>query len=184
MGALHRAWEQLTNFRYKEAARQYEDLAARGSINALISLGWMHTHGKLGPPDLDKAILFYESAVSAGSVRAKYRLARVLLRKNEAERARALLVEAGLQGHKPSIYWAGRMMTRGEGGDVDTDTGIAWLNHAADSGHAFARRELLRVERKDSRSPWRHIWLYCRLISLAFVVIPRMMKDPYGDDFY
>lgn len=177
-----RAWRALEAKKYEEAARLYRPLADSGSVHALIGLGWIHQNGFIGRPDQEKAIQLWEEAARLGSGLAKHYLGRAWKDKGDLAKARALFVDGAEQGHKPCMSMAGKMMVRGLGGPVETEAGVAWLVRAAEDGHVFAERELLRLDIQNSRSLLRRIWLYGRLVLRGFVLAPRMARDPYSDD--
>lgn len=110
---------------YEEAARLYQALAAQGSARALYNLGLMHELGNLGRRDETKATSFYERAASAGDADAQYYLGRLFERKGDFSSARKWLLEGAKQNHKPSLAMAGRMLVRGEGGEVEFRLGMS-----------------------------------------------------------
>lgn len=178
------AWRAMQAGNYEEAARLYEPFAAQGSETALICLGSMYERGRLGTRDEEKAISLWEKAACAGSAPAKYRLGRLFEEKGHFSSARKWFVEGAKQNHKPSLYMGGRMLMRGQGGDVESHTGRAWMVRAADGGHAFAQRDLLRMQIRDSSSLWVRLKLYRELIRLIFSATARYSRDPYSEDFH
>jgi TPR repeat protein len=180
---LDRAWRAMEARNYAEAARLFEPLAARGSETALLNLGWMYKNGHLGPPDREKAMSFWEKAASAGSASARHHMGRALMESGDLQRARALFIEGANQGNKACMSMAGKMLVRGRGGEVSHDAGVAWLTRAADDGHAHARRELLRLDMQSSRSLPRRLWLWWKVILLAFATFFRALRNRYSDDF-
>ncbi len=179
-----RAWRAFEADNYEEAARLYEPLAARGSETALLNLGWMYNNGHLGPPDREKAMSLWEEAAKGGSATAKHFLGVAWKQKGDLQRARALFIEGAELGHKACMSKAGKMLVRGEGGEADSQAGVAWLVRAADSGQIFAQRELMRLEIQNSRSLLGRLWLYCKVIWNTLASIPRFIRNPYSDDFY
>lgn len=181
------AWEKLDAKKYAEAAQLFDALAARGSIYALINLGWMYEGGHLGAPNPTRAIALWDEAARAGGVNAKYRMARALLRGADPERARALFLEGAEAGHKPCIYWAGKVLVRGQGGPVDREAGLSLLKRAADSGHEFARRELLRLEMKETPTMLGRLRVRGKILRLAFRFLRRAAREPdirYSEDLH
>lgn len=178
------AWRAMQAGHYEEAARLYEPLAAQGSETALICLGTMYERGRLGTRDEEKAISFWEKAASAGSAPAKYRLGRLFKDKGDFSCARKWFIEGAQQNHKPSLYMGGRMLMCGQGGEVESQTGHAWMVRAAEGGHAFAQRDLLRMQIRDSRSLWARLKLYRELFRLWLSAIRRHARDPYSEDFH
>jgi TPR repeat protein len=178
----NRAWSVLETGAYEKSARLFEPLAERGSVTALLNLGWMYNNGRLGPRDIEKAISFYERAARTGSASAKHYLGNALRRKGELQRARALFIEGAEQGNTPCMTMAGKMMVRGQGGVKDLQAGTAWLERAAGTGHLYARRELLRLEIEKSRSPFGKLRLWGKVVWGAFAIIPLVTRDPYSDN--
>jgi TPR repeat protein len=180
-----RAWEALKAEKYQEAALLYEPLVARGSLDALINLGWMFNRGHLGAPDPQKAMSLWEQAARMGSVDAKFRIARTLIANGESLRARALFLEGAELSHKPCMYWAGRMEVRGQGGPTNHEAGVALLKRAADSGHVYARRDLLRLELTDAGSVLERLRVRAKLLSFALATFRRAVREPdfcHSDD--
>jgi len=178
-----RAFEALEAGDYEVSARLFEPLAAGGSETALLNLGWMYCYGHLGPPDAEKAIALWEEAARGGSAAAKHHLGCEFKKAGDLQRARALFIEGAAQGDKACMNMAGRMMVRGQGGEVDFETGVAWLTRAADSGQVYARRELFRLELLQSRSVFGRVWIYGKMIGYVLSCVPRLARNPYGDDF-
>jgi len=176
------AWQAMNEGRYEESARLFEPLAKRGSEPALINLGWMYHRGRLGRPDLDKAMSYYERAANSGSARAKHYLGRALIEKGDAQRARVVFVKGAGQGNTPCMFMAGKMLVRGQGGDPDTQGGVAWLARAAESGHVHAQRELLRLEMRSAPSLWHRMLTLRKIIRLVFANASRAANDQ-SDDF-
>jgi TPR repeat protein len=182
-----RAWEALESCDDAEAAKLFEPLVARGSTYAMVQLGRIYERGAQGAPDLNKAMSLWEEAARLGSVYAKYTMARSLRRTGGEARARALFLEGAEQGDKRCTYWAGRMLVRGQGGEPERAAGVALLTRAADNGHIFARRELLRLELRDERSVLGRLRVRGKIVLLALTVIPRAFREPdlrYSDDFH
>jgi TPR repeat protein len=113
-----------------------------------------------------------------------YRLARLLKDKGDLSRARTLFIEAASQGHKPSMYIVGKMLMRGQGGEIEARSGREWLVRAAEGGHAFAQRDLLWMQIESCGSMRDRIGLYYKLVVLGCSLIPRFARDPYSQDLY
>jgi TPR repeat protein len=179
----HRAFDALEAGNYAVSARLFEPLAARGSETALLNLGWMYCYGRLGPPDREKAIALWEEAARGGSAAAKHYLGRAFKKAGDLQRARSLFIEGAEQGNTACMNMVGRMLVRGQGGDADFQTGVAWLTRAADSGQVYARRELFRLEALRTRSWLRRVWVHGEMIRYVLSFIPRYARNPYSDDF-
>ncbi len=180
------AWEALEAKRYIEAARLFESLVARGSTYALICLGWMYNRGHLGAPDPKKAIALWEQAARAGSVEAQHRIARAVLRRGDRARALALFLECAERDYKPSIYWAGRVLVRGQAGPADRDQGLALLERAAGRGHALARLEILLLAFKEAPTFFERLRAGIGFVKGGYEHVCRAAREPdpqYSDDF-
>jgi hypothetical protein len=81
------------------------------------------------------------------------------------------------------MYWAGRMLMRGEGGDADLQAGVAWLTRGADGGHAFCRRALFGLEMRNSASLSGRLLVHCKMIWYVLGMIPRLVRNPRSPDF-
>jgi TPR repeat protein len=182
----HLAWEMLDARKYEDAAQLFDALAVRGSVYALINLGWIYERGHRGAPDPKKAIALWEEAARAGRIDAKYRIARALLRGGDPTRARGLFLEGADVGYKPCIYWAGKMLVRGQGGPADRDAGLLLLKRAAESGHEFARRELLRLELRETSTMFGRLRVRGKFIKAAVALVRRITREPdllHSEDF-
>jgi TPR repeat protein len=180
-----RAWELLKAKKYQEAAPLFEQLAARGSSYALLSLGWIQNYGHLGAPDPKKAISLWEEAARMGNDSARFRIAGTLFHKGDRVRARALYLQGAVSGHTPCLHRAGKMLVRGHGGPADREAGVALLTRAANNGHVYARRELLRLEFLDARSMLERLRVRVKLLALAIATFRRAVREPdlrYSDD--
>ncbi|MBP6012271.1 MAG: sel1 repeat family protein [Alphaproteobacteria bacterium] len=174
------AWEMLEARKYAEAAQLFDALAARGSVYALINLGWMYNRGHLGAPDPKKAIALWEQAARAGSVEAQHRIARALLRSGDRARALALFLECAERGYKPSIYWAGRALVRRQAGPADRDQGLALLERAVERGHALARIEILLLAFKEAPTFFGRLRAGIRIVKGGYDHACRAAREP-GD---
>ena len=100
-------------------------------------------------------------------------------------RARTLFLEAAGQGDTPSMYTAGHMLFRGEGGEVNRAAGVALLTSAADSGHIWAQRALLRLQLADARTMRGRLHVHWKVLRLAWSMFAKAARDPdfrYSDD--
>jgi TPR repeat protein len=58
------------------------------------------------------------------------------------------------------------MMVQGRGGPVDSDTGVAWLEKAAASGHTFAQIHLLAIKEGKAKSIFEKVSIRMKRIPL------------------
>ncbi len=155
----HQAWRLTRARNYERARPLLESLAERGSPWAMNQLGRLHRDGKFGTPDLHNAIALFDKAVCVGHVPAYKCLGCAHLRKGDYESARIAFITGAELGHKGSMVMAGLMLVFEPRGETDTQTGLAWLNHAAygTNGQATVReypRTGLGCLRLGSRAIW------------------------------
>jgi hypothetical protein len=91
------------------------------------------------------------------------------------ESARIAFIKGAEQGQKRSMVMAGLMLVFEPRNETDTETGLAWLNHAAYGANAKAANvELARTGLGRMR-------LWSRAIWLALVAATRARFDPNYD---
>lgn len=169
---------------YEQAAQKFELLAAQGSLMALENLGCIYERGRIGPRNEEKAISYWEAAARVGSASAMHRLGWLSKDRGDLSRARSWFIESAEQGYKPSMYAAAKMLTLGQGGEIESQAGHGWLARAAQGGHAFAQRDLLQMQMKNTRSYWGRLKLYCKLIWLGFSLLPQYARNPYSENLH
>ena len=135
------AYAALRARKFDVALKRFSELAASGSPDAWISLGWMHQHAAGVPRNFREAEDCYTKAIALGHIPANFHLARLLVRKRAYKDAFAYFSVAADKGHIPSTYWLGILYLKGEGIDKDVSKAEVYLKRAAESGHLFARRD-------------------------------------------
>ena len=122
-----------------------EDLAARGSVMAMIYLGSAFKFGEGATKDLGAAEKWYARAAGAGSAFGKYELGRLYLRTHRYEDARRVFIEATERGYVPAIHFLGRIYLFGYGVETDVVKAESYLKTAASRGNLHARRALAHL---------------------------------------
>jgi TPR repeat protein len=175
------AYEAIIAGEYKEALRLLKGLAADSSEYALLSLGWLYESANLGTPDLNLAHSYYERAAKQGSAEAYRRIGQLWLDEGQEEQARAAFQQGSEAGNISCMYWLGKMMQEGSGGEADVDRGTKWLEAAAAQGHIYAKRRLLAIEGEKVGSILRKLLIRARILRLAKDVAREVWKDPDSD---
>ncbi|HEX8193614.1 MAG TPA: hypothetical protein VF552_12025 [Allosphingosinicella sp.] len=181
LAAEQRADEALRSGQHEIALRELLVLADRGSVYALLALGYMCETGAAGTPDMAAARSYYERAADAGSASACFELGRVLRAEGEETKARVMLQAGAERGDMSCMSRLGQMLMEGRGGPADRVSGRAWLEKAAAQGHVFARRTLLGLEARDASSMFEKLSVKMKILSLARQAAGEMLKDPESD---
>jgi TPR repeat protein len=175
------AYKAIIAGEHKEALRLLKTLAADSSEYALLSLGWLYETGNLGAPELNIARSYYERAAKQGSAEAYRRIGQLWLDEGQKEQARATFKQGAEAGNISCMYWLGKMMVEGCGGEADVSRGTEWLEAAAAQGHVFAKRKLLAIEGEKVGSIFRKLLIKGRILGLAKDVAREVWKDPDSD---
>ncbi|MBR7095993.1 MAG: sel1 repeat family protein [Clostridia bacterium] len=161
---FHRAVTHEQDKRYEEAFRRYALLAEAGYPEGEEAYARCYEEGIGTPRDASRAADGYLDAAEHGSVRAAYRLFRLL-------RARPRLAD----GRGTAIFWlraaeglgspdaAYALATSGERYGLTEDERLAFLYTAARRGHERATRRLSRLYRRGKllpRDPAAALWVY------------------------
>lgn len=178
-----RAWDAIEAKEFQSAVSILEPLTERGSIYALITLGWIWEKGLLGAPDIGKAVSLFEQASRRGDGDAMHRLGWLWRQQGDLSAARNWFQTGAKHGHTPCMFQIARMMMRGEGGPAAPMDGHAWLLRAAEGGHAFAQRDILRQKYRESSTAIERLQLRWQLTLLFFSIFRRAVRNPYSDDF-
>lgn len=180
-GQEHRAYRAMERGDFEAARRLLEPVADRGSEYSLLTLGGFYEWGKLGPPDTNMAISYYERAATQGSAEAYRRLGRLLYDLGEEERARAAFEHGAEADNISCMYWLGRMMVEGRGGGPEVTRGTEWLIAAAAQGQVLARRDLLVLGRKQADSIMKKLFKQLQFVYFLKDVVKEVLKDPDSD---
>lgn len=141
---LRAAHTDMTAGRYDDARAAFVQLVTEGEQQALLYLGWMHERGLGVPADAVQARACYRSLCDAGDPAACYYAASLEFRHGNSGQALGLFLSAADAGHPSAAYWAAALYG-GEGGHArDPERETHYLEKAAQLGHAFARRDLVK----------------------------------------
>ena len=174
------AWEDCVAKRYDSAMTKFLNLAARGSLAALLNLGWMHAKG-LGVPVEDAAAeAYYRQALEAGEVRANYHLGWLYRRLGDPASATNFF-EAGAERDLRSTYRAGFAYLFGEGVEIDLEKARQYLERAASLGHIFARRRLGLCYLKGTFGK-SQLGLGIKIVLKVFIDFPKIVRLDPGSD--
>lgn len=146
------AFDLLNARDYQRAKEIFKSLAERGSISALNALGWMHETGAAGQIDHIKAIKYYRRAADGGLGEAFYNLGTLLQEMHDKIGAQAALKQGAQLGDLRSMTQWGSTLIEAAEDERERAEGIMWLEKAASEGHFFAKRKLLALELRRSRS--------------------------------
>lgn len=128
----YRGYAEFKMAHYESARRIWEALAARGNGEAAFNLGLLHEDGLGVPPDMSKALGWYEAGAQAGSGKAQYRLGLLYASGGRVpanpERAQRWLTAAAAQGDADAARLLARLAGQATGHDPLHDAGMA---HAA-----------------------------------------------------
>lgn len=180
-GQEHRAYRAIEKGDYGKARRLLEPVAARGSIYSLLTLGGFYEWGRLGAVDLNLAASYYERAAIEGSDEAHRLLGRVLYDLGEKEKARAAFRYGADVGNVSCMYWLGNLEIDGCGGVADVNQGTEWLVAAAEQGHIFAKRDLLVLEIRHTKSVFEKLLKQFQIVALAKDAIKEAWRDASSD---
>jgi len=167
--------------RYKEARRLLLELSEHGSIYSYLTLGWIYEQGVLGRKDIGAAKHWYERAVSVAYPEAYLRLGRLLTDQGELERARKAFEAGAKMRNLGSMYQLGKILLDDAQSPGDVEHGIAWLERAANDGHIYAQRRLVRLKVKNSKSLIGKILLIPLIVRTAINGVKEIRKDVYSD---
>ncbi len=133
--------------RYDEAVAVIRPLAEKGVPRAMAIYGFFFERGLGVAQDNAQAVAWYEKAAAAGSPIGIHNLARTyeigdLGVAVDLPRARAMYAQAAALDYLPSVHNLARMMIYGEGGPMDTATGLAYLERAVSLGYGEAAADM------------------------------------------
>ncbi len=152
---------------YEYALPILSRLADKGDIHALLAVAWMNENGAIDGSSLEKARLLYQKAADAGSIDAVHRLGRLLQNSNDRNGAREAYERGAREGHLPCMSSLGTLLIEQPEELGDMEKGVTWLEAAADGGHLFARRKLIKMESSISTSFSKKMALNYELLFLT-----------------
>lgn len=129
-----------------ELAREYQQLAEQGDMEAHFQLGFMYECGQGVQQDLSAAVHHYRQAARLGHAWAHYNLGVMLSKGEGAPRDPAAAArhyrEAAKRGNAWAQYNLGVMLLRGEGAPQDPAAAAEWFRKAGAQGLADAQINL------------------------------------------
>lgn len=170
---LRRASEAYRHKRYDVAYRIYRMLAEQGHAESQMFVGWMHLSGLGVASDEAQAAEWFEKAAALGSIEGQFYYARYLTKIGRDKEAYPLYRRAAESGHLPSIFWVGYSFARGQGVDLNIDSGYRYLLRAARRGHVHALREVAVLDIKGYRGlTWQLVAPveFCLAVASAYVL--------------
>ena len=130
-----------------DVLQYYEQSAAKGSVDAQLTLGHLHYHGARGlPADAAKAFAYYSKAASAGEPAAFAHLGNMYAQGVGTDQDNATALEYFRRGaardHPPSQNGLGFMYMHGHGVARDFKKALEYFKTAAERGNAEAQFNL------------------------------------------
>lgn len=120
------------------AIESYGRAANGGHLISLCSIADFHMQARGVPQDAARALALCSEAAQAQSPPAMLKLAGYYRQLADAALARYWYAEAALRGVADAQYQLGLMLAQGEGGAVDANAALYWLETAAAAGFAAA----------------------------------------------
>lgn len=129
---------------YKAAENLLKKLAEHGKVSSQMRLASLYKNGRIGEPDYDKAIYWYEKAAAAGNTSAMYDLYQVYQNKQvySPETAIKWLQQAASQGNITAMMRLGKMYENGDEVEKNDDMAIFWYQRTASIGFSPAIKNL------------------------------------------
>jgi uncharacterized protein len=175
------AYDAIEKEDFISAIEILRPIADERSPYALLTLGWMHDNALAVPQDKEIAQSYYIRAADAGSLAASHRLGWLFLEQGDEHKARAIFFNGAKQGSLSCMYEVGVMLIDGKGGEVDRKDGMDWLNRAANRGHFWSRRKLLGIEKKQTKSFLRKLFVNMRILVLGIQGGLAHFSDPSSE---
>ena len=123
-------------------ARQVEDMAAAGDVQAIYELGDWPSNVNRIDSSIGVDIHSLDDAAHKGYVHAVFGLALLYEKNDDFEKAFALFKQAAEKGHPGSVFELGRYYFNGWGTQKDMVLGRFWLNKSSDQGFLPAKEYL------------------------------------------
>ena len=143
--------------KYEEAIPWFTAAAAKGSLDALNALGWLHEHGLAAPKDIAKAVDYFRRAAEGGIAKGQYNLGRMYLSgkgvPRDHARALTLIQQAAEQGFSYSEYFLGHLYATGQAVDQSWKDAAFWYRKAADQGLGVAQSALGLLYQNGTGAP-------------------------------
>jgi hypothetical protein len=131
---------------------QFQHLAQRGHVDAMVACGIILVEGLGVPPQEKEGLVWLEKAVAHGSAQGCYELGTVYYTgidgvvDEDVIKAFALFKRAAEQDHTAAIYMVADCLVEGEGTERSVAQAVPLFYKAAERGHRYSRqriRELL-----------------------------------------
>jgi TPR repeat protein len=172
-GEIKRANRLFQSKNYKGALDIYLKFGGRRNCSRV---GWMYELGLGTAKDLQKAEYWYRKAVNNGNSVGYYYLARLRHVAGNYTEIRPLLEKA--DNYPPALYHLGLLYEFGQGARQDPDTAFQYYEKAAEKGHVYAQRRILRKFTSGEYGIWRIPQGYFMLARLLWRAVKLYYKDP------
>ena len=127
-------------------------LAKAGDASAMYEVARMYERGRGTEPDMQRAIQWYERAVSKGQNNARAHLGVLFFEgqgvQRDLKKAISLIQPAAAAGNPTAEYYLGQMYEHGQGLRRDPNEAIHWYKKAAENGNYLAVARLQALERE------------------------------------
>ena len=141
--------QRISDYYYGEAFRAFEKLEITNEDDKLwYRLGDMHMKGQGTPPDIDKAIEYFEKAAECGNSDAQYALAKIYLQDESASeekirQAVEWLTKIADSGKDMAQYQLGKLYHNGRlYVPKDLKAAMSYYLQSAENGNQYARYQL------------------------------------------
>jgi uncharacterized protein len=130
-----------------EALRWFERAAAQDHPTALYNLGRVYEKGLVVGADRGKALEMFRSAAQLGDAEAEGRMGYLSITAQPPDyaAARRWFERSAAHGHLDAVYWMGRLLDAGWGGERDVKRAFTLYERAAIQGSADAQYWLGRL---------------------------------------
>jgi TPR repeat protein len=130
-----------------EAQRWFERAAAKHQPAALFNLGRMYETGLGIPADRTRALELFRAAAELGDAEAEGRVGYLSITADPPDyvAGRMWFERSAAHGHLDAVYWRGRLLDEGWGGQRDAAQALALYERAGVQGSAEAQYRLGRL---------------------------------------
>jgi len=164
--------------RQSEALSGARALAASGSPEGDLLLGWMHQSGAAVPQDLDEAERYYIRAAEHGSSLGMFYLGWFYATAGDLTRAVEWFQRSSTTGCPAATYHLGRMHLVGQGVEQNHNRAMELFATAAHQGHLYARRNIAREMATGKRGLVRIPLGILEVLQVGFLFVSIGLKDP------
>lgn len=176
------AWGAMQRYDYETAFRDFSALLPNNEPDVLDALGWMCERGEGHSKDLEQAAFYYRQSAEIGSQYGLLGLGDVLTDLGKKREARSVYEEGASQGYIPAMWRLGRILIEDSRTPSERQQGVSLLEEAAGEGSLFARRTLLGLEMKKSRSFIGKAWVGLKILRLGISGLPKHLRDPLAQE--